>query len=104
MTDQELVDTRIVAGSRCTWWDNIQKAGTTATGLPCCPYCKSALYQWDDEYEFVASITARADEDGVNHIDALDRTSWLKGKCLLSMECIDAVYKEIVALGGPVND
>lgn len=42
-----LPDTRIAYGARCSWWDNVQNAGTRDIngrrpgeihGLPCCPH------------------------------------------------------------------
>jgi hypothetical protein len=35
----------VTYGAVCSWWDDKEKAGTTSTGLPCCPYCMSPLFE-----------------------------------------------------------
>ena len=38
-------DDRYVYGARCAWFGPISAVGHLPGGLPCCPYCKSVLFE-----------------------------------------------------------
>lgn len=56
------LDRRIVSGARCVWWGHISEVGALASGLPCCPTCRSVLLEteslakwWEDIEAFEAN-------------------------------------------------
>lgn len=92
-------DPRIVVGARCTWWDSIDKIGRLHTGrvsngreitLPCCPHCKSVLYEYPNESVWFLGV------------DAFDRTNpgyrkmieWGRGNCFPSFQDAQKAYNE----------
>lgn len=88
-------DTRVAYGARCFWWDDVQNAGTTHTkgGLPCCPSCRSVLYEAPSEEVFLAGaqqwmqLSSPYDRKGY-----LDLLKWSKGKCFPSREHAAYIY------------
>lgn len=54
-----MTDTRIAYSAHCTWWDSIQKVGKIpGVGLPCCPVCKSVLFEMPDEAAWFSQVDA----------------------------------------------
>lgn len=51
-----LPDERLCYGVGCTWFGPIQEVKITETGLPCCPYCGSMLYEMANEAEWWESV------------------------------------------------
>jgi hypothetical protein len=67
----------IVYGVNCVWWDFIENAATRENGLPCCPVCRSVLFQ-EDETRWWENVQ-RHEADGHPGYEALVR--WSQGKC-----------------------
>jgi hypothetical protein len=72
-----MADMRIVYGAGCSWWDSIDKIAKTQSGLPCCPYCASVLYEVPSESLWWAAVDRRLDGDPGYH----KFIEWLRGKC-----------------------
>lgn len=80
----------IVYGARCTWWDDISKVGKlVGTGLPCCPHCKSVLFQLEDEKWFEGMKKYEAE----GHPGYVAMIEWSRGKCFPSIEAIEAAWR-----------
>ena len=90
----------IVYGARCVWWDGIEKAGsilrTAGPEMPCCPHCRSPLYQ-QDEPEWWAGV-ARYEADG--HPGYREFVEWWRGKCFPTFAAAKRAYK---ASGGDMD-
>lgn len=73
-------DQRIVYGSRCTWWDGIDKVATAgAGGLPVCPSCGHVLFQVPDIETWDVAVGVHAKEAEDPAYPAFIR--WLRGRC-----------------------
>ena len=96
-------DPRIVYGARCTWWDSIDKVGHIPTGasrgLPCCPNCRSVLFECPNEGEWFTGID-RYEADG--HPGYRNRMTWARGRCFPDMKTLDAIY--VAVKTEPHND
>lgn len=77
-----LKDTRIAYGSRCVWWDNIQKTGKGFQGLPCCPHCKGLLFEVPSMEQWQRGI----DEYDKHNPGYKDLMKWLQGKCFKTIK------------------
>lgn len=70
-------DKRFVYGARCCWFGSITEVGHTDGGLPCCPHCRSVLYEMPDETTWW---------DGVDRYEASGHpgyramVEWMRGK------------------------
>jgi len=82
-----MVDTRIVYGARCFWWDSIDKVGLTppmvgertgkAIQLPCCPHCSSVLMEVPDEASWWRGVD---DHEQKAHAGYREFIKWSRGK------------------------
>lgn len=95
-TAQTKTDTRIVCGARCVWWDSIDKAGSLPTkpgspfgGLPCCPHCRSPLFEMANEAQWWEGVE-RYERDG--HPGYRQMIEWQRGKCFPSIDHVKAAY------------
>ena len=71
-------DNRIVYGVGCVWWDNIDKVAKTESGLPCCPYCGSVLFEMENEAAFLSGVP----ETEKQYPGYGEYVKWQRGKCL----------------------
>jgi hypothetical protein len=73
-----------------TWWDSIDKAGLTPSGLPCCPLCGSMLFEIEEK-------------DWMDGIDRMEKEvpgyrkfwEWLRGKCFKNLSDALVEYSKI---------
>jgi hypothetical protein len=83
-------DRRVVFGANCSWWDTIDKVGTKESGLPCCPYCGSALFEYPDIEGWY--IHAKRFEDGTPFPNYVALLRWMQGKCFSNLDAAHAAY------------
>lgn len=88
------VDTRIVYGAVCTWWDSIQKVGRTPPtpnghSLPACPHCKGVLFEMRDEAAWWRGVDAY---EATGHPGYRAMTEWARGKCFRTSSLLGAAY------------
>lgn len=88
-------DTMVVYAARCTWWDYKSQAGRLASGLPCCPFCRSVLFEteladWDRNV-----IAAGPPPEGhpAHGVDYPKFVGWLRGRCRPSIAAAVAEFK-----------
>ena len=74
---------RIVYGANCTWWDSISKASQLPNGIPCCPFCKSVLFEFPTLAAFMEGAE-KYEADG--HPGYRELLTWQRGKCFRTME------------------
>ncbi len=76
------MDSRIVYGMGCTWWDSISNVETKEVKgghkVPCCPHCGSVLFEVDSEELFLKDVD-KYEKDG--HPNYRKTLLWSKGKC-----------------------
>lgn len=84
------LDTRIVYGARCTWWDSISAAGTRASGLPCCPHCGSSLFEVASEREWQAYVA----KEEARRPGYSDFVEWLRGRCFPDFTAAEKAFAE----------
>ncbi len=90
-----IVDTRIVYGFRCVWWDGIEQVGKMKGGdgplgsLPCCPHCGSPLMQMDSPAQWWDGV-AKHEVNG--HPGYRAFIEWLKGKCYPTIQAAAEAY------------
>jgi alkyl hydroperoxide reductase subunit AhpF len=92
------VDTRVVYGARCFWWGDIQDVGLLKMpgesairgDLPCCPHCRSPLFEVDDEATFLAGAE-KYEADG--HPGYVEFIKWSKGRCFPSLVAAQQAYE-----------
>lgn len=68
----------VAYGVGCTWWDTKANVATIpASGLPCCPFCGSVLFESD-----AASWRAGVERHAVQHDDPgyVRFIDWLRGR------------------------
>jgi hypothetical protein len=82
------LDSRIVYGAQCSWWDTVDKAGQLPSGLPCCPYCHGVLYEMTAA-EWRASIHRYVE----GQPDYVEFITWARGRCLPSYHVALAEYR-----------
>lgn len=80
--------TRIVYGANCVWWETIDKVATLPGGLPCCPHCRSVLFEIG-EHEWAANVR----EQDKKQPGYRDLVMWMRGKCFRTFEQAEAAYK-----------
>lgn len=80
-------DRRIVYGANCCWWDSVDKISTlkgySGSTLPCCPFCKSVLYEVPNIEEWEAGAK-KYEKNG--HPGYLKLLLWMRGKHFKTME------------------
>ena len=69
-------DRRVVFGAGCTWWDSIDRAATKPSGLPCCPWCGSVLFE-NSEAEWRTGVQAAQDGGRIGYVRFID---WIRGR------------------------
>jgi hypothetical protein len=78
------VDSRIVYGANCSWWDSIDKIGRIVTPrgatLPCCPCCRGMLFEMPSQKEWWEAV-ALYERRG--HPDYRAFIEWLRGQCFI---------------------
>jgi len=79
MSDHET----IVCGANCTWWDSIDKTKTLRGGIPCCPFCGSVLFQYENLDQFMENVDAYEKNGHPNYRSQL---LWQRGKCFKTMD------------------
>jgi hypothetical protein len=85
---------RIAYGARCGWWDSIDKVGTKASGLPCCPHCGGVLFEVATEEEWWASARRHEADGHPGYVAALE---WSRGQCFPSVEALLTAAAEALA-------
>lgn len=85
-------------GARCLWWDSIEKAGgiqmpADAGGgfLPCCPFCRSPLLEFENEAAWWDGVDAY---EHAGHVGYRELLIWSRGKCFKSMAHLQRAYRE----------
>lgn len=82
------LDSRIVYGALCTWWDSIRQAAQLRNGLPCCPYCSGPLFECPSEEDWNAIV-----EDCERaHAGYTAYITWARGRCFKSWPLARAQY------------
>ena len=80
-------DPRIVYGSRCLWWDSIDKVSilTTQSGtrLPCCPFCRGVLYEIPDLKTWEEGAKKYEANGHSGYVEVLN---FMRGKCFKTMD------------------
>lgn len=80
MTAQLQPGPRVGYGTRCWWWDSLDKADTDPVGRSRCPRCGGLLLEMDSEAEF----WARVDEFVVDlggDTEYREFVTWVRGRC-----------------------
>lgn len=87
-----MTDTRIAYGTRCSWWDSIDKVGKTpphnGISIPCCPHCGSPLFEVPDEQSWFAGV----DKHDAKNPGYRAFVEWLRGRCFPNYQDARAVY------------
>lgn len=77
------IDRRVVYGARCSWWETIDKADQLPSprgdGLPCCPHCRSVLYEVPSEAVWLGPALDQYEAAGRPGYRAM--IEWGRGKC-----------------------
>ena len=78
------MDTRIVYGANCVWWDSIHATSTLrgVSPIPCCPFCRSVLFEVSNIDEFMKGVDDYEQNGNPGYRDLL---LWVRGKCFKSM-------------------
>lgn len=88
-----MTDTRIVYGTRCTWWDSIKNVGSFKTdsghNLPVCPHCGSPLFEVDSEEKWFAGVDKH---EAVGNIGYRDLVEYGRGKCFRNYDELKKAY------------
>lgn len=84
-----MADDRIVYGVNCQWWDGIEKVGSRG-GLPCCPICRSMLFEMSIA-EWWAGVEAHQARGATGYRAFVE---WRKGKHFATAEEAVAVYQQ----------
>jgi hypothetical protein len=72
-----IVDKRYVYGARCLWHGSIWEVGAMPVGevrgLPCCPWCKGALFELPSKEVWTAQVEKFAAKPGVeNYVEFIE--------------------------------
>jgi hypothetical protein len=90
------VDTRIVCGATCSWWDDICEVGiSTGHALPCCPHCGGVLYEYPTMETFMSGAIIYDNK----HPGYLNVLHWTRGRCFPSFEAACKAYNARNHLG-----
>jgi hypothetical protein len=85
-----VIDTRVVYGARCSWWDSIDKAvRIPGSGIPRCPHCHGVLYEmsaadWATSVRRYVSVQP----------DYVEFIAWCRGRCMPSFHEALATYRK----------
>ena len=83
-------DPRIVYGAMCTWWDSIDKAGTTGPHkMPCCPHCRGMLFECPNE----AGWNELIERFSLEHAGYKDYITWARGRCFKNWDAARRQYR-----------
>lgn len=84
-------DTRFVYGARCVWFGPIRKVGKhPVNGLPCCPHCKSMLFEFDSEEKWWAQVDQFEATGAEGYRKMIE---WAADKHFLTANDVVAAYK-----------
>lgn len=87
-------DKRIAYGVGCTWWDSIYRVGKTpmsgGISLPCCPFCKSMLFEVPSEQSWFAGVDAHEKDGNPGYRKLIE---WNRGKCFKNMADLKKAYE-----------
>ena len=88
-------DERIVYGTRCTWWDSIDKVGKfepkgRGVSIPVCPFCKGTLFEVANMADWTALIE-KHEANGHEGYKAF--AEWCRGKCFPGFESARQAYR-----------
>lgn len=72
----------IVYGSRCAWWDSIDKCSSLPSGLPCCPHCRCPLFQIEERHW----LEGARQYEAAGHSGYVALLNWSRGKCFPSFQ------------------
>lgn len=83
------VESRVVFGASCCWWNRIEAAAQTETGLPCCPHCGGMLYELGEDswWRFARQHGEEARDE--RYLAFLE---WLRGRCFLNVDLARAAF------------
>jgi hypothetical protein len=84
MADQET----IVYGARCVWWDSLGKVALLPSGLPCCPHCRSVLFQTDGA-SWWASVDKHEQAGNPGYRRMIE---WSRGRCFRTLGEMEAAF------------
>lgn len=96
MHAQTKTNSLIVYGARCAWWDTIDNAGAIPRpgspfgGLPCCPHCRSPLFQMTDSEWWSGVERYEREKPWPGYRQMLE---WQRGKCFPSIDHVKAAYE-----------
>lgn len=89
----------IAYGAKCSWWDDKEKVGTLpmkdGSRLPCCPHCRSVLFEMPEEQWNDGADKYEADNPGYKKL-----LNWSRGKCFPSWKHAKATYEAIEQMRG----
>lgn len=87
-------DTRIVYGAGCTWWDSIDKVGktegTAGFSLPCCPHCRSVLFEVPDEATWFKGVDGQEARGNPGYRAMIE---WARGRCFRDFVALKEAYR-----------
>lgn len=78
-----MASTKVVCGTKCTWWDTIDKVGRTEgkISLPCCPHCKGMLIFYPDEDAWWDAVSNAQERWGKSLDEHKEMILWGRGHC-----------------------
>lgn len=90
-----MTETGLIAyGAGCTWWDSKDKVGLIPGehgrafgGLPCCPHCRSVLFETEEEKWFAGVDRYDAQEPGYRAM-----IDWSRGQCFPNYNALKTAY------------
>ena len=74
---------RIGFGAACCWWDEIEAAAPTVTGIPCCPHCGGVLYELESDSWW---LFARKHAEEAKDSRYLAFVEWIRGRCFPNVD------------------
>lgn len=80
--------TLIVHGARCLWWDSIEKSAKHDSGIPCCPHCRSVLFQIEERHWMEGARRYEAD----GHPGYVALLLWSRGKCFPDLKAAQVAF------------
>lgn len=77
----------VYCATGCTWWDSVDRASWTTSGLPCCPFCEAPLFERTGEEWSRSALKHEGKEPG--YVDTL---RWSRGRSFKSWAEVKAAY------------